>query len=118
MENESGYGSEPGYRGNVEFGYDDEYYDEEEDVKLFAVFALLVYSVFALLLLVTLKSLNELDAAPSLSQKHQQIAKMEEDSVKEKIIVCSAAKAFRGSKKDRSIAEWRYLCWVISELHE
>ncbi|KAL0896645.1 hypothetical protein Bca101_080606 [Brassica carinata] len=107
MGNESGYGSEPGYRGNVEFGYDDD-----------AVFALLVYSVFALLLLVTLKSLNELDAAPSLSQKHQQIAKMEEDSVKEKIIVCSAAKAFRGSKKDRSIAEWRYLCWVISELHE
>ncbi|KAL0876794.1 hypothetical protein Bca101_026499 [Brassica carinata] len=33
MGNESGYGSEPGYRGDVEFGYGDEYDDEEEDVK-------------------------------------------------------------------------------------
>ncbi|KAG2315056.1 hypothetical protein Bca52824_018178 [Brassica carinata] len=97
MGNESGYGSEPGYRGNVEFGYGDEYDDEEEDVKLlfwgdehFGVICL---------------PLNELDAAPTLFQKHQQIAKMEEDSVKEKIIVCYVAKAFRGSKKDRSIAE-------------
>ncbi|WZY81768.1 hypothetical protein YC2023_028152 [Brassica napus] len=48
--------------------------------------------------------LLELDAAPSLSQKHQQIAKRE-GAVKEKIIVYSSAKAFRGSKKDRSIAE-------------
>ncbi|KAF3517741.1 hypothetical protein DY000_02059973 [Brassica cretica] len=34
MENKSGYGREPGYRGDVEFGYGDEYDDEEEDVKL------------------------------------------------------------------------------------
>ncbi|WZZ37268.1 hypothetical protein YC2023_020669 [Brassica napus] len=34
MGNESGYGSEPGYRGDVELGYGDEYDDEEEDVKL------------------------------------------------------------------------------------
>ncbi|CAN7104329.1 unnamed protein product [Brassica rapa subsp. narinosa] len=34
MGNKSGYGSEPGYRGDVEFGYGDEYDDEEEDVKL------------------------------------------------------------------------------------
>lgn len=33
MGNESGYGSEPGYRGDVEFGYGDECDDEEEDVK-------------------------------------------------------------------------------------
>ncbi|CAH8350354.1 unnamed protein product [Eruca vesicaria subsp. sativa] len=33
MGNESGYGSEPGYRGDVEFGYGDEYDDEEEDVR-------------------------------------------------------------------------------------
>ncbi|CAN6922000.1 unnamed protein product [Brassica oleracea] len=34
MGNEYGYGSEPGYRGDVELGYGDEYDDEEEDVKL------------------------------------------------------------------------------------
>ncbi|WZZ65157.1 hypothetical protein YC2023_076527 [Brassica napus] len=34
MGNKSGYGSEPGYRGDVEFGYGDEYDDEEENVKL------------------------------------------------------------------------------------
>ncbi|CAN6897113.1 unnamed protein product, partial [Brassica oleracea var. botrytis] len=34
MGNESGYGNEPGYRGDVELGYGDEYDDEEEDVKL------------------------------------------------------------------------------------
>ena len=34
MGNESGYGSEPGYKGDVELGYGDEYDDEEEDVKL------------------------------------------------------------------------------------
>ncbi|KAF3501777.1 hypothetical protein F2Q69_00041610 [Brassica cretica] len=34
MGNESGYESEPGYRGDVELGYGDEYDDEEEDVKL------------------------------------------------------------------------------------
>ncbi|KAF2586852.1 hypothetical protein F2Q70_00034994 [Brassica cretica] len=34
MRNESGYGSEPGYIGDVELGYGDEYDDEEEDVKL------------------------------------------------------------------------------------
>ena len=34
MGNESGYRSEPGYRGDVELGYGDEYDDEEEDVKL------------------------------------------------------------------------------------
>ena len=34
MGNKSGYGSEPAYRGDVEFGYGDEYDDEEEDVKL------------------------------------------------------------------------------------
>ncbi|XP_010456030.1 PREDICTED: uncharacterized protein LOC104737525 [Camelina sativa] len=33
MGNESGYGSEPGYRGDAEFGYGDEFDDEEEDVK-------------------------------------------------------------------------------------
>ncbi|CAO2824410.1 unnamed protein product [Amaranthus hypochondriacus] len=32
--NESGYGSEPGYRGDAEFGYGDEFDDEEEDVRL------------------------------------------------------------------------------------
>ena len=34
MGNESGYESEPGYRGDVELCYGDEYDDEEEDVKL------------------------------------------------------------------------------------
>ncbi|KAL0748630.1 hypothetical protein Bca101_030632 [Brassica carinata] len=34
MGNESGYESEPGYRGDVELGYGDEYDDEEEDMKL------------------------------------------------------------------------------------
>ncbi|KFK30834.1 hypothetical protein AALP_AA6G031700 [Arabis alpina] len=33
MGNESGYGSEPGYRGDAEFGYGDEFDDDEEDVK-------------------------------------------------------------------------------------
>ncbi|GMI66589.1 hypothetical protein like AT4G02425 [Hibiscus trionum] len=32
--NESGYGSEPGYRGDVEFGYGDEVDEEEEDTPL------------------------------------------------------------------------------------
>ncbi|KAK6940983.1 hypothetical protein RJ641_030514 [Dillenia turbinata] len=32
--NESGYGSEPGYRGDAEFGYDDEFDEEEDDSKL------------------------------------------------------------------------------------
>lgn len=32
--NESGYGSEPGYRGDAEFGYGDEVDDEEEDSRL------------------------------------------------------------------------------------
>ncbi|KAL9435664.1 hypothetical protein AB3S75_021855 [Citrus x aurantiifolia] len=32
--NESGYGSEPGYRGDAEFGYGDELDEEEEDAKL------------------------------------------------------------------------------------
>lgn len=31
---ESGYGSEPGYRGDAEFGYGDEVDDEEEDTRL------------------------------------------------------------------------------------
>uniref|UniRef100_A0A803L9U3 Uncharacterized protein n=1 Tax=Chenopodium quinoa TaxID=63459 RepID=A0A803L9U3_CHEQI len=31
---ESGYGSEPGYRGDAEFGYGDEIDDEEEDTRL------------------------------------------------------------------------------------
>ncbi|KAF9622115.1 hypothetical protein IFM89_029399 [Coptis chinensis] len=30
--NESGYGSEPGYRGDAEFGYGDEFDEEEDDV--------------------------------------------------------------------------------------
>ncbi|KAL0896840.1 hypothetical protein Bca101_080801 [Brassica carinata] len=79
MGNESGYGSESGYRGNVEFGYGDEYDDEEEDVKL------LFWGVTSQF--EWRQPLNELDAAPSLSQKHQQIAKMEEDSVKEKSVL-------------------------------
>jgi hypothetical protein len=32
-EAESGYGSEPGYRGDVELGYGDEFDEEEEDGK-------------------------------------------------------------------------------------
>ncbi|XP_021828644.1 uncharacterized protein LOC110769051 isoform X2 [Prunus avium] len=32
--NESGYGSEPGYRGDAEFGYGDELDEEEEDTRL------------------------------------------------------------------------------------
>lgn len=32
--NESGYGSEPGYRGDAEFGYGDEIDEEEEDSRL------------------------------------------------------------------------------------
>ncbi|XWS31729.1 hypothetical protein CRYUN_Cryun23aG0100700 [Craigia yunnanensis] len=32
--NESGYGSEPGYRGDGEFGYGDEVDEEEEDARL------------------------------------------------------------------------------------
>ncbi|KAL2945363.1 SAM50-like protein SPAC17C9.06 [Bienertia sinuspersici] len=32
--NESGYGSEPGYRGDAEFGYGDEVDEEEEDARL------------------------------------------------------------------------------------
>ncbi|KAK6937378.1 hypothetical protein RJ641_030886 [Dillenia turbinata] len=32
--NESGYGSEPGYRGDAEFGYDDEFDEEEDDSKM------------------------------------------------------------------------------------
>ena len=32
--NESGYGSEPGYRGDAEFGYGDEFDEEEDDGKL------------------------------------------------------------------------------------
>ncbi|KAF5744137.1 hypothetical protein HS088_TW08G00733 [Tripterygium wilfordii] len=32
--NESGYGSEPGYRGDAEFGYEDELDEEEEDARL------------------------------------------------------------------------------------
>ncbi|CAA3003495.1 Hypothetical predicted protein [Olea europaea subsp. europaea] len=32
--NESGYGSEPGYRGDVEFGYGDEVDEEEDDSRL------------------------------------------------------------------------------------
>lgn len=32
--NESGYGSEPGYRGDAEFGYGDEFDEEEDDAKL------------------------------------------------------------------------------------
>ncbi|KAG6647876.1 hypothetical protein CIPAW_07G108400 [Carya illinoinensis] len=32
--NESGYGSEPGYRGDAEFGYGDELDEEEDDAKL------------------------------------------------------------------------------------
>ncbi|XP_010542855.1 PREDICTED: SUN domain-containing protein 2-like [Tarenaya hassleriana] len=34
MGSESGYGSEPGYRGDAEFGYGDEFDEEEEDAKL------------------------------------------------------------------------------------
>ncbi|XP_010474860.1 PREDICTED: uncharacterized protein LOC104754381 isoform X1 [Camelina sativa] len=33
MGNESGYGSEPGYRGDAEIGYGDEFDEEEEDSK-------------------------------------------------------------------------------------
>ncbi|KAK9086397.1 hypothetical protein Syun_028791 [Stephania yunnanensis] len=32
--NESGYGSEPGYRGDVEFGYGDEFDEEEDDGRV------------------------------------------------------------------------------------
>ncbi|XVF21976.1 hypothetical protein REPUB_Repub12eG0134900 [Reevesia pubescens] len=32
--NESGYGSEPGYRGDAEFGYGDEVDEEEDDARL------------------------------------------------------------------------------------
>ncbi|XP_042475018.1 uncharacterized protein LOC122057089 [Macadamia integrifolia] len=32
--NESGYGSEPGYRGDAEFGYGDEFDEEEDDGRL------------------------------------------------------------------------------------
>ncbi|GAV66946.1 LOW QUALITY PROTEIN: hypothetical protein CFOL_v3_10455, partial [Cephalotus follicularis] len=32
--NESGYGSEPGYRGDAEFGYGDEFDEEEDDSRL------------------------------------------------------------------------------------
>ena len=32
--NESGYGSEPGYRGDGEFGYGDEIDEEDEDARL------------------------------------------------------------------------------------
>ncbi|XP_050236673.1 uncharacterized protein LOC126686588 isoform X2 [Mercurialis annua] len=32
--NESGYGSEPGYRGDAEFGYEDEIDEEEDDARL------------------------------------------------------------------------------------
>ncbi|KAJ4828990.1 hypothetical protein Tsubulata_031719 [Turnera subulata] len=32
--NESGYGSEPGYRGDAEFGYGDEIDEEEDDARL------------------------------------------------------------------------------------
>ncbi|TQD84195.1 hypothetical protein C1H46_030285 [Malus baccata] len=32
--NESGYGSEPGYRGDAEFGYGDEFDEEEEDSRV------------------------------------------------------------------------------------
>lgn len=32
---ESGYGSEPGYRGDAEFGYGDEFDEEEEDARFF-----------------------------------------------------------------------------------
>ncbi|KAI4301412.1 hypothetical protein L6164_034694 [Bauhinia variegata] len=32
--NESGYGSEPGYRGDAEFGYGDEHDEEEDDARL------------------------------------------------------------------------------------
>lgn len=31
---ESGYGSEPGYRGDAEFGYGDEFDEEEDDTRL------------------------------------------------------------------------------------
>lgn len=31
---ESGYGSEPGYRGDAEFGYGDEFDEEEDDGRL------------------------------------------------------------------------------------
>ncbi|MCL7037697.1 hypothetical protein MKW94_017520 [Papaver nudicaule] len=33
--NESGYGSEPGYRGDAEFGYGDEFDEEEDDGRVF-----------------------------------------------------------------------------------
>ncbi|KAI3679044.1 hypothetical protein L6452_38351 [Arctium lappa] len=32
--NESGYGSEPGYRGDAEFGYGDEFDEEEDDTRV------------------------------------------------------------------------------------
>lgn len=32
--NESGYGSEPGYRGDAEFGYGDDFDEEEDDARL------------------------------------------------------------------------------------
>lgn len=32
--NESGYGSEPGYRGDAEFGYGDEFDEEEDDGRV------------------------------------------------------------------------------------
>lgn len=32
--NESGYGSEPGYRGDAEFGYGDEFDEEDDDGRL------------------------------------------------------------------------------------
>lgn len=32
--NESGYGSEPGYRGDAEFGYGDEFDEEEDDHRV------------------------------------------------------------------------------------
>ncbi|KAG5231741.1 mitochondrial zinc maintenance protein [Salix suchowensis] len=34
LDSESGYGSEPGYRGDAEFGYGDEVEEEEEDARL------------------------------------------------------------------------------------
>ncbi|KAJ6338506.1 hypothetical protein OIU76_008056 [Salix suchowensis] len=34
LDSESGYGSEPGYRGDAEFGYGDEVDEEEDDAKL------------------------------------------------------------------------------------
>jgi hypothetical protein len=34
LDSESGYGSEPGYRGDAEFGYGDEVDEEEDDARL------------------------------------------------------------------------------------